>query len=95
MAQAQPVIAGRGRLDVRQVGLAPVADIEEIPQHRHLAALDAIAEQRRDRHLEILAEQVEQRGFERGHRMHGGAQVEGLFPAAAGIAICEALGALR
>ena len=91
VAQARPVVRCVGVCDVRKIGAPPVTDVKEIPQHRHLAALDAIAEKCRHRHLEMLAEQVEQRRFEGGHCMHGGAQVEGLFPAAAGITICESL----
>ena len=34
--------------------------------------------QRGHRHLQVLPEQVEQRGFDRRHRMDGGAQVKGL-----------------
>jgi hypothetical protein len=39
----------------------------------------------------VLAEQVEQCRFQRRHRMDGGAQVEGLLAAAAGVAVGEAL----
>ncbi|MCY1521763.1 hypothetical protein D9M68_565890 [compost metagenome] len=49
----------------------------------------AFAQQRRHRHVQMLAEQVEQRRLQGGHRMDGNAQVEGLQPATAGIAISE------
>ena len=39
----------------------------------------------------MLAEQVEQRRFDRGHRVDGRAQVEGLQAAAAGVAVGELL----
>ena len=54
---------------------------------RTRVALLALAEQGRHRHAEELAEQVEQRRLERGDRMDGDAQVEGLLPAPAAVAI--------
>jgi len=50
--------------------------IEEIPERLDGRPLLAIAEQRRHRHAEELADEVEQRGFERGHRVDRGAKVE-------------------
>ena len=69
--------------------VAAVADVEEVAQHRHAVALLPVAEQLRDRHPEVLAEQVEQRRFQRGDRVDRGPQVEGLQPAAAGVAVGE------
>jgi hypothetical protein len=39
----------------------------------------------------VLAQQVEQRRFDRRHRMDGGAQVEGLLAAAAAVAVGKGL----
>ena len=55
-----------------------VADVEQVAEHLDRVALLAFAEQRGDRHAEVLAEQVEQRGFDRRDRVDRGAQVEGL-----------------
>jgi len=52
---------------IRQVGACPVANIKEITQHAHGIALLAVAEQFAHRHAEMLAEQVEQRGFDGGN----------------------------
>jgi hypothetical protein len=60
-----------------------VADEEQVAEHLDRVALLAFAEQRRDRHAEVLAEQVEQRRFDRGHGVDRRAQVEGLQAAAA------------
>ena len=90
MAQAQPVVGGIRRGGVGQLGLRAVADVEEIAQHVHGLALLPFAEQGRDRHAEKLAEQVEQRGFDGGDGVNGGAQIEGLQAAAAGVAIGKA-----
>ena len=63
--------------------LRAVADVEQVAEHLDRVALLAFAEQRRDRHVEVLAEQVEQRRLDRGDRVDRGAQVEGLQAAAA------------
>jgi hypothetical protein len=90
--EAQPVIGSRrfvGRRAVSQVGSGAVPDEEQVSQRLHPAALLAVAEQGRDGHAEILAEQVQQRGFHRGDGMHGDPQVEGLGTAATGVAAGE------
>jgi hypothetical protein len=68
---ASGVIAGSWRRRTRrrrhrlarvgQVGLRAVADVEQVAEHLHRVALLAFAEQRRHRHAQVLAEQVEQR----------------------------------
>ena len=65
----------------------PIADVEQVAQHLDRVALPAFAQQGGDRHVEVLAEQVEQRRFDGGDGVDGGAQVEGLQPAAAAVAI--------
>ena len=67
-----------------------VADVEQVAEHLDRVALLAFAEQRGDRHAEVLAEQVEQRRLDRGDGVDGGAQVEGLQAAAARVAVGEA-----
>lgn len=49
----------------------------------------AVTEQRRHRNVEVLTEQVEQRRFDRGDRVHGDPKIEGLRSPAAGIASGE------
>ncbi len=49
----------------------------------------AFAEQGRYRHAQMLAEQIEQCRFERGHGVDGRAQIEGLQAAAARVAVGE------
>ena len=95
MAQAQPVVLRIGLAGVRQVGLRAVADEEQVAQHLHRVALLALAEQRRHRHAEMLALQIEQRRFDRRHGVDGGAQIEGLQTATAGVAVCETGAAWR
>ncbi len=56
-------------VEIRQVGFAAIADIEEVAQHRHFIALLTWPQQLRHRHAQRLAEQVEQRRFQRGHRV--------------------------
>ena len=72
-----------------------VADVEQVAEHLDRVALLAFAEQRGDRHVEVLAEQVEQRRLDRGDGVDRRAQVEGLLAAAAGVAVGEALRASR
>ena len=91
VAQTQPVVLGVGSTEVGQIGLLAVSDIEQIAEHQNLLALLALAEQRGDGHVEELAQQIEQSGFDGGDGMDGDAQVEGLRAASAGIAVGEAL----
>ena len=80
--------------EVREVGPVRVADVEEVAEHRDAVALLAVAEQLGDGDAERLAVQVEQRRLQRGDGVDGGAQVEGLQPAAAGVAVGEPVGDL-
>ena len=89
MAQAQPIVLRIRLARIGQVGLGAVADVEQVAEHLHGVALLALAEQRRHRNAQVLALQVQQRGLHRGHRMDGGAQVESLLPAAAGVTVGE------
>src|SRR5208283_3677701 len=57
-------------------------------------ALLTLAEQRGDGQAEVLAEQIEQRGFDCGHGMNGDAQVKRLLATSTGVAVSE-LGAHR
>ena len=84
------VVAGFGFAPVGQVGLSPVGHVEQVAQHLHLLALLALAQQGAHRHLQVLAQQVEQGRFDRGDSVDRGAQVEGLLAAAAGVAVGEA-----
>ena len=89
MPQSEPVdllVFARG---IGEVGLVAVADVEEIAERLDAGALLAFAEQRRDGKVQMLAEQIEQRRFDRGHRVDRDAEIEGLLAAATGIAIGE------
>ncbi len=72
-----------GRCAYGRSVLRAVADVEQVAEHLDRVALLAFAEQRRDRHVEVLAEQVEQRRLDRRDGVDGDAQVEGLQAAAA------------
>lgn len=87
VAQAGPVVGGVAAIGVVQVGALAVAHEEQVAKHRHLGALLPLPQQRRHGHAQVLAEQIEQRAFQRRHRMHGGAQVKRLQPTATGITI--------
>ncbi len=89
VAEVEPFGLAGLALDVVELALAPVADEEEIAERLDAVALLAFAEQRGDRQVEMLAEQVEQRGLDRGDRVDHHAQVEGLLAAAAGVAVGE------
>jgi hypothetical protein len=77
--------------DVRQVRGAPVADVEQVTEHRHGVALLALAEQLGHRDAEVLAEQVEQRRLQGRDGVDRGALVEGLQPAAAAVPVGEGI----
>ena len=81
MAQAVPLAVGIRLGSVGQVGLLAVAHIEQVAQETHPLPLDAIAHQRGGGHIQILAQQVQQRGLNGGDHMHAGAQIEGLLAA--------------
>ena len=91
VAQRQPwVTRSLRRGPVCEIAPSPVADVEQVAEDRHALALPALAEQRRDRHAEMLAEQIEQCAFEAGDGMDGGAQIESLGAATDGVAVGEA-----
>ena len=79
MAQAVPGAVGVGLGVVGQVGLLPVAHVEQIAQEAHPVPLDAVAQQGGHGHLQILAQQVQQGGLHGGDHVDAGAQVEGLL----------------
>ena len=89
VAQAQPRVVGAASRAVAEAGLGAIADVEQVAEHRHDVALHAFAEQRGERHAEVLAEQVEERALEAGDGVDRRAQVEGLRAAAAGVAVGE------
>ena len=69
MAEVEPFALAGFAADIVELALAAVADEEEIAERLDALTLLAFAEQRRDRQVEVLAEQVEQRGFNRRDRM--------------------------
>ena len=80
---------GTSRLAPGRCGTAgrsdAVANEEQVAQHLHLGiALLAFAQQRGHRHVQVLAQQIEQGRLDRGDGVDGGAQVEGLQAPAAG-----------
>ena len=88
--QAAPGVVGARFARIGQARLLLVADEEQVAQHLHRIALLAFAQQRGHRHFQVLAQQVQQRRLHRRHGVNGGAQVEGLQPAPAGVAVGEA-----
>ena len=72
---------------IRQRRQPAVADKEQIAQHFHFAALLPLAQQRRNVNAQMLTQQIQHRGFNTGHHVNGGAQVEGLQATPSGIAI--------
>ena len=76
--------------EVVQVGLLAVTDVEQVAEHLHrVPLLPVAAEQRGDRKVEVLAQQVQERRFDGGDDVDGGPQVEGLQAAAGGVAVGE------
>ena len=71
IAHAEPALGLRARAPVGQIGLAAVANKEEIAEHRHLYPLLALAQKRGHRQPEELTEQIEQRRLDGRKRMHG------------------------
>ena len=91
MAQAQPVVGLIRLALVRQVGLLAVAHIKQIAQHLYAVALLAFAEQGAHRHIQVLAQQVEQGAFHGRDGVDGRAQVKGLLAPAAAVAVGKLL----
>jgi len=78
-----------GCADVVQVGAVRVTDVEEVAEHPYGVALPAVAQERGDRDLQVLSEQVEQGGLDGRDRVHRRAQVEGLGAATARVTVGE------
>ena len=72
-------------VQITKVGFLPIADIEQVAQHGDGITLLTRAQQLADRHIKHLAEQVEQRRFQRRHRVN--LQFEGPRPFAEGVEI--------
>ena len=70
MAQVIPVVIARRGLQIRQIGFRAIANVEEITEHGHRVTLLAWPQQFADRHVERLAQQIKQCGFQRGHRIN-------------------------
>ena len=75
MAQVVPVVIARRGLQIGQIGFCAIANVEEIPEYGHRIALFAWPQQFANRHVERLAQQIEQGRFQRGYRVY--AQFEG------------------
>ena len=87
--QPEPVIGSLGLAAIRKVGFRPIAHIKQIAESLHLFPLLALAEERRHGHLQMLAEQIQQRSFERSHSVDSRPKIERLVASAPGIAIRE------
>ena len=85
VAQAVPFVIARRMVQITKVGFLPIADIEQVAQHGDGITLLTRAQQLADRHIKHLAEQVEQRRFQRRHRVN--LQFEGPRPFAEGVEI--------
>lgn len=80
MAQPVPVAAAVRLGAIGKIGLVPLTHIEKATQETHLAALDPVPQQGGGRHLEILAQQIQQRRFVGGDYVDTGTEVKGLLP---------------
>lgn len=92
MADLEPLVCVRGFVGggaVGEVGLGAVADEEQVAQRLHLVSLLPVSEQSRHRDVEVLAQQVQQRGLDGGDGVDGHPQVEGLGAASTGVAVGE------
>src|SRR5262252_7811293 len=78
MAQAKPIDVGIRLGAIGQVGLVAVADEKQIAEHLDRGALLAFAKQGRDRHVEKLPDEIEQRRLDRGDSMDRYALIESL-----------------
>ncbi|VAO00405.1 Uncharacterised protein [Klebsiella pneumoniae] len=85
VAQAVPFVIARRMVQIAKVGFLPIADIEQVAQHGDGITLLTRAQQLADRHIKHLAEQVQQRRFQRRHRVN--LQFEGPRPFAEGVEI--------
>ncbi|VGP13632.1 hypothetical protein SB00610_01110 [Klebsiella quasipneumoniae subsp. similipneumoniae] len=72
-------------VQITKVGFLPIADIEQVAQHGDGITLLARPQQLADRHIEHLAEQIEQRGLQRRYRVDF--QFKGPRPFAKGVEI--------
>ena len=83
VAQSKPVVAGPCVIGIGEIGLAAVADVEKITECLDGMALNSFAQQGRDGKVEMLAEQIQQRRFNRRDGVNRDAQIEGLLAAPA------------
>ena len=56
MTQVIPLVAARRAFQIRQIGFRPVANVEQIAQHRYRITLFAWPQQFADRHVQRLAQ---------------------------------------
>ena len=78
VAQAKPIDIGIRLGAIGQVGLVAVADKKQIAEHLDRGALLAFAKQGRDRHVEKLPDEIEQRRLDRGDSVDRHALIESL-----------------
>src|SRR6185369_10301259 len=90
VAQTKPTVRA-ARAAIGQARPCAVAEVEQITKHLHRGALLAFAQERSDRHIEKLPEQVEHCRLDRGQRMDHYAQIEGLLAAPAAIPLSKAI----
>ena len=72
---------------VRQRGEFAIADKEQVAEHFHFAALLAVAQQGGDIDAQMLAQQIQHRGFNARDHMDSGAQIKRLQTTATRITI--------
>src|SRR5207244_5901622 len=90
VTKPRPAVRRLGLAAVRKIGALAIADEEEITQHLHVVALAAFAEEIREGHAQMLAEEIEHGGFDRRERMDGRSQIERLQAASSRVAFAEA-----
>src|SRR5438874_6264088 len=89
MTEVEPSELAGLAADIVEPRLADVADEEEIAQGLDAIALLALAEQRGDGQVEMLTEQIEQRGLHGRDGVDHDAEIKSLLAAAAGVAVGE------
>ena len=79
MTEMIPVVVALGFDAIRQIGLLPVADVEQVAEHRHGVALFTWPQQLADRHAKRFTQQVEQRGLQGRYRIYPQLKGPGTF----------------
>jgi hypothetical protein len=91
VAKPEPAILVIRRATIPKLGAFAIADVKQIAEELHRFTLLAFAQQRGNGHIEMLPQQIEQRGLDGRDGVDHDAQIERLKATSAGIAIGKAL----